>query len=164
MNSTGIVHKFGNDIDTDGIFPGRYLTLSDPSEIAAHCMEGHDPEFVKNCRSGDLIVGGINFGCGSSREQAPLSIKASGVSCVIAKSFSRIFFRNAINIGLPIIESPEAVEKIQPGDIVQVDFDTGEIKNLTSGDVFQSEKFPPFIQKIIAANGLMNMRVQELKE
>ena len=154
MKSKGTVHKYGDNIDTDVIIPARYLNTSDPAELKLHCMEDIDADFVKKVQSGDIIVGGRNFGCGSSREHAPLAIKAAGVSCVIAESFARIFYRNAINIGLPIIESGEAAQAIQDGDIVEVDFDKGEIK---AGDqTFTVPAFPQFIQEIIAAGGLMN--------
>jgi len=154
MKSKGTVHKYGDNIDTDVIIPARYLNTSDPAELKLHCMEDIDADFVKNVKSGDIIVGGRNFGCGSSREHAPLAIKAAGISCVIAESFARIFYRNAINIGLPIIESSEAAQAIQDGDIVEVDFDTGKIK--TDDQEFTVPPFPKFIQEIIAAGGLMN--------
>ena len=131
MNATGTAIKYGDNIDTDVIIPARYLTTSDPKELASHCMEDIDKDFAKRVQPGDIMVGGKNFGCGSSREHAPISIKESGISCVIASTFARIFYRNAINIGLPIVECPEASEKIQAGDKVSVDFDTGVIKNLT---------------------------------
>ncbi len=156
MNATGTAIKYGDNIDTDVIIPARYLTTSDPKELASHCMEDIDKEFAKRVQPGDIMVGGKNFGCGSSREHAPISIKESGISCVIASTFARIFYRNAINIGLPIVECPEASEKIQSGDKVSVDFDTGVITNLTKNETYQGEPFPTFIQGIISAGGLMN--------
>ncbi|HAX39709.1 MAG TPA: 3-isopropylmalate dehydratase small subunit [Clostridiales bacterium] len=156
MNATGNAIKYGDNIDTDVIIPARYLNTSDPKELASHCMEDIDKEFSKRVQPGDVMIGGKNFGCGSSREHAPIAIKESGISCVIAATFARIFYRNAINIGLPIVECPEASEKIQPGDKVSVDFDTGVITNLTRSERYQGEPFPPFIQGIIAAGGLMN--------
>ena len=155
MNAHGIVHKYGDHVDTDVIIPARYLNTQSHKELASHCMEDIDAEFVKKVRPGDMIVGGWNFGCGSSREHAPLVIKTSGVACVVAKSFARIFYRNSINIGLPIMECPEAVDAIEAGDTVQVDFDTGVITDETNGKVFHAEPFPPFIQNIISAGGLM---------
>jgi 3-isopropylmalate/(R)-2-methylmalate dehydratase small subunit len=151
----GKVWRFGNDVDTDLIIPARYLNTSDPQELAAHCMEDADPGFAGKVSSGDIIVAGKNFGCGSSREHAPIAIKAAGVTCVIAASFARIFYRNSINIGLPILESPEASAAVAEGDNVEIDLSTGEIKDLTSGKVFQAEKFPPFMQELIAAGGLI---------
>ena len=156
MNATGTAIKYGDNIDTDVIIPARYLTTTDPKELASHCMEDIDKNFAARVRPGDIMVGGKNFGCGSSREHAPIAIKESGISCVIAATFARIFYRNAINIGLPIVECPEASEKIQPGDQVSVDFDTGVIKNLTRNESYQGEPFPAFIQGIISAGGLMN--------
>ena len=147
---------YGDDVDTDVIIPARYLNTSDPKELAEHCMEDIDTEFVKKVQKGDIIVADKNFGCGSSREHAPLAIKAAGVSCVIAETFARIFYRNAINIGLPIIECPEAAGGIAAGDEVEVDFDSGVIRNLTKGTQFQGQAFPDFMQKIIAAEGLVN--------
>jgi 3-isopropylmalate/(R)-2-methylmalate dehydratase small subunit len=151
----GKVWRFGNDVDTDLIIPARYLNTSDPQELAAHCMEDADPGFAGKVSSGDIIVAGKNFGCGSSREHAPIAIKAAGVTCVIAASFARIFYRNSINIGLPILESPDASEAVAEGDKVEIDLNTGKIKDLTSGKVFQAEKFPPFMQELIAAGGLI---------
>jgi len=151
----GKVHRFGNDIDTDLIIPARYLNTSDPKELAQHCMEDADPDFVRKVKPGDLIVAGKNFGCGSSREHAPIAIKAAGVSCVIAASFARIFFRNAINIGLPIFESPEASQKIAEGDLVEVNLATGKIINLTRNETYQAAAFPPFMQELINAGGLI---------
>ena len=145
----GIVFKYGDNVDTDVIIPARYLNSSDPAELAAHCMEDIDKVFIKNVKVGDLIVADKNFGCGSSREHAPIAIKAAGVSCVIAETFARIFYRNAINIGLPIIECPEASRGIEAGDEVEVDFDSGRIRNLTKGTEFKGQAFPEFMQKII---------------
>lgn len=156
MKFKGTVHRYGRDIDTDVIIPARYLNTSDPAELAKHCLEDLDTEFVNNVQPGDIIVADENFGCGSSREHAPIAIKASGVSCVIAKTFARIFYRNSINIGLAILECPEASDRIRAGDEVAVDFDTGLIENLTRGERYQAEPFPPFIKEIINHNGLMN--------
>ncbi len=152
----GKVFKFGDNVDTDVIIPARYLNSSDPKELAQHCMEDIDADFVKKVSPGDLIVATKNFGCGSSREHAPLAIKAAGVSCVIAETFARIFYRNAINIGLPIIECPEAAKDIEAGDEVEVDFDTGIIYDHTKGTQYQGQAFPEFMQKIIRAEGLIN--------
>ena len=154
--AAGTVFKYGDNVDTDVIIPARYLNSSDPAELAAHCMEDIDKEFVGKVKEGDLIVAEKNFGCGSSREHAPAAIKAAGVSCVIAETFARIFYRNAINIGLPIIECPEAARGIEAGDEVEVDFDSGKIYNLTKGTEFQGQAFPEFMQKLIAAGGLVN--------
>ena len=156
MNAKGTVFKYGDNIDTDVIIPARYLNTQSAAELASHCMEDIDKTFITRVQPGDIIVGGENFGCGSSREHAPLAIKAAGVSCVIAKSFARIFYRNAINIGFPILECPAASEAIANGDTVAIDFDTGVITDETTGQTFQAAPFPPFIQKIIAAGGLMN--------
>ena len=156
MNAKGFVHKYGDNVDTDVIIPARYLNTSDHKELASHCMEDIDKDFVKKVKEGDIIVGGANFGCGSSREHAPIAIKNSGVSCVIAKTFARIFFRNSINIGLAILECPEASENIADGDEVSVDFDTGIITNLTKKQTYQAEPFPDFVKEIIKADGLMN--------
>ena len=155
MNAKGFVHKYGDNVDTDVIIPARYLNIADKKELATHCMEDIDTNFVKVVKGGDVMVGGYNFGCGSSREHAPVAIKAAGISVVIAKSFARIFYRNSINIGLPIMECPEAVDAISAGDTVSVDFTTGLITDETTGKTFQAEPFPPFIQKIIADGGLM---------
>lgn len=152
----GRVFKFGDNVDTDVIIPARYLNSSDPKELATHCMEDIDAEFVNKVSVGDIMVANKNFGCGSSREHAPIAIKASGVSCVIAETFARIFYRNAINIGLPIIECPEAAKAIKEGDEVKVDFDSGIITDITTGEEFQGQAFPPFMQKIIACEGLVN--------
>ena len=156
MKAHGSVFKYGDNVDTDVIIPARYLNSSDPKELAAHCMEDIDKEFVNQVKSGDLIVADKNFGCGSSREHAPIAIKAAGVSCVIAETFARIFYRNAINIGLPIIECPATAKGIEAGDEVEVDFDTGVITNVTKGTTFQGQAFPEFMQKIIKAEGLVN--------
>ena len=156
MKANGRVFKYGDNVDTDVIIPARYLNSSDPAELATHCMEDIDKDFVKKVEKGDIIVADKNFGCGSSREHAPLAIKAAGVSCVIAETFARIFYRNAINIGLPIIECPEASRGIEDGDEVEVDFDTGVITNNTKGTSFQGQAFPEFMQKIIKAEGLVN--------
>ena len=156
MKANGTVFKYGDNVDTDVIIPARYLNSSDPAELATHCMEDIDKDFVKNVNKGDIIVANKNFGCGSSREHAPLSIKCAGVSCVIAETFARIFYRNAINIGLPIIECPEAAKAINAGDDVSVDFDSGVITDKTTGQTFQGQAFPEFMQKIITSGGLMN--------
>ena len=152
----GRVFKYGDNVDTDVIIPARYLNSSDPKELATHCMEDIDKDFVANVKEGDIIVANKNFGCGSSREHAPISIKAAGVSCVIAETFARIFYRNAINIGLPIIECPDAAIAIQAGDEVEVDFNSGMITDITTGQKFQGQAFPEFMQKIIACEGLVN--------
>ena len=156
MNANGKVFKYPDNVDTDVIIPARYLNTQNAKELAAHCMEDIDKSFVARVQPGDVMVGGWNFGCGSSREHAPLCIKTSGISVVIAKSFARIFYRNSINIGLPILECPAAADAIAAGDLVSVDFDTGVITDETTGATFQAEPFPPFIQEIIAAGGLMN--------
>ncbi len=156
MKAKGRVFKYGDNVDTDVIIPARYLNSSDPAELAKHCMEDIDKEFVNKVKKGDIIVADKNFGCGSSREHAPLAIKAAGVSCVIAETFARIFYRNSINIGLPIIECKEASEGIEAGDEVEVDFDSGIIYNLTKHTQFKGQSFPPFMQKIIKAEGLIN--------
>lgn len=155
MNVQGKVHKYGDHIDTDVIIPARYLNTQVHKELAAHCMEDIDKEFVSNVREGDIMAAGVNFGCGSSREHAPIAIKASGISCVIAATFARIFYRNAINIGLAILECPAASAGIEDGDEVAVDFDTGVITNKTKGETYQAEPFPPFIKDMIAKGGLM---------
>lgn len=156
MNTKGFAHKYGDNIDTDVIIPARYLNTPDHKELAAHCMEDIDLEFIKKVKPEDIMVGGYNFGCGSSREHAPIAIKASGISCVIAKTFARIFYRNAINIGLAILECEEASDRIEAGDEVAVDFDTGIITNITRSEQYQAEPFPEFIKDIINHNGLMN--------
>ena len=155
MKFTGKAHRFGADIDTDAIIPARYLNTSDPAELAKHCMEDADPRFVEKVKAGDIIVADKNFGCGSSREHAPIAIKAAGVSCVIARSFARIFYRNSFNMGLPILESPEAADGISDGDELEVDTDRGEIRNLTTGRSFTAHPIPPFMQELIAAGGLI---------
>ncbi len=155
MKANGRVIKYGDNIDTDVIIPARYLNTSDPAELASHCMEDIDKDFVKNHTAGDIMVGGANFGCGSSREHAPIAIKASGISCVIAKDFARIFYRNSINIGLPILECAEASADIDAGDEVEVDFDTGVITNKTKDKTYQAVAFPPFMQEIINSGGLV---------
>ena len=156
MKAIGKVHKFGDNVDTDVIIPARYLNVPDPAELAKHCMEDIDVDFAKKVNKGDIIVANKNFGCGSSREHAPIAIKASGVSCVIAETFARIFYRNAINIGLPIIECPEAAKGIDEGDEVEIDFDSGKIINKTKNEEYQGQAFPEFMQKIIKAEGLIN--------
>ncbi len=156
MNAKGTVFKYGDNIDTDVIIPARYLNTQSAAELAAHCMEDIDRTFVNRVKAGDILVGGENFGCGSSREHAPVAIKAAGIDCVIAKSFARIFYRNAINIGLPILECPAACDAIAEGNTVRIDFDTGLITDETTGQQFQAVPFPPFIQQIIAKGGLMN--------
>ena len=156
MNAKGRVHKFGDNVDTDVIIPARYLNRSDEQWLASHCMEDIDADFAKNVKKGYIMVAEANFGCGSSREHAPIAIKASGISCVIASTFARIFYRNAINIGLAILECDEAAKNIKDGDEVEVDFDSGLIKNLTDGKTYQAQPFPDFIQNIIKNGGLMN--------
>lgn len=155
MKLKGNAHRFGADVDTDAIIPARYLNTSDPMELAKYCMEDADPEFVKNVVKGDVIVADKNFGCGSSREHAPIAIKAAGVSCVIAKSFARIFYRNSFNMGLPILESVEAADGISQGDELDIDTDSGVIKNLTTGKSFNAQPIPPFMQELIEAGGLI---------
>ena len=156
MNAHGNAIKYGNHIDTDVIIPARYLNTTDPTELAQHCMEDIDQNFIKKVRPGDIIVANKNFGCGSSREHAPIAIKAAGVSCVIAETFARIFYRNSINIGLPIVECSEAAREIIAGDSVSVNFDTGIITDETSGKTYQGQSFPAFMQKIIDSEGLIN--------
>lgn len=156
MQAKGRVHKYGDNVDTDVIIPARYLNVSDYKELASHCMEDIDKEFVTKVKDGDIMVGGANFGCGSSREHAPVVIRESGISCVIAKTFARIFYRNAINIGLAILECPEASEKIEDGDIVSIDFDTGIITNETKNETYKAQPFPEFIKEIIKNKGLLN--------
>ncbi|HEY8422083.1 MAG TPA: 3-isopropylmalate dehydratase small subunit [Thermoclostridium sp.] len=155
MNYTGNVIKYGDNIDTDVIIPARYLNTSDHGELAKHCMEDLDKTFVTRVKKGDILVGGFNFGCGSSREHAPIAIKASGISCVIAKSFARIFYRNAINIGLPIIECPECVDETDEGDKLEIDLENGKIINYSNGKTYKTTAFPEFIQEIIKSGGLM---------
>lgn len=156
MKALGKVYKYGDNVDTDVIIPARYLNVPDPQELAKHCMEDIDIDFAKNVQKGDIIVANKNFGCGSSREHAPISIKAAGVSCVIAETFARIFYRNAINIGLPIIECKEAADRIEAGDEVEIDFDSGKIYNKTKDEEYQGQAFPEFMQKIIKSEGLIN--------
>ena len=156
MKAQGTVHKYGDNVDTDVIIPARYLNTSSHKELASHCMEDIDIDFTKKVKTGDIMVAEKNFGCGSSREHAPIAIKASGISCVIASTFARIFYRNAINIGLPILECDAASKEIKNGDEVAVDFDTGIITDITTGKTYQAEPFPPFIQQIIADGGLIN--------
>ena len=155
------VYRYGDNVDTDVIIPARYLNAPDEKSLASHCMEDIDAQFAGTVEPGDIVVAGANFGCGSSREQAPEVIKALGIPCIIAKSFARIFYRNAINIGLPILECPEASDGIRSGDEVCVDFDTGVITNVTTGETYQAESFPPFIQNIIAKGGLLNSIAQK---
>lgn len=155
MNTKGKVFKYGDNVDTDVIIPARYLNTPNAKELAAHCMEDIDKEFVNKVNPGDIMVAGWNFGCGSSREHAPLVIKTCGTGCVIAKSFARIFYRNAINIGMPILECPDACDSIAAGDEVEVDFDSGVITDITTGKTFKAQPFPPFIQNIIKAGGLL---------
>lgn len=162
MKVRGRAWKYGDHVDTDVIIPARYLNTSEPAELAKHVLEDLDPEFRFKMRPGDIIVAGENFGSGSSREHAPLAIKAAGVSCVIAKSFARIFYRNAINIGLPILEAPEAVDTIEAGDDLEVDFSTGEIRNLTKNEVYWANPFPDFVMEIIAAGGLVEYTKRRL--
>lgn len=161
MKAKGTVFKYGDNIDTDVIIPARYLNTSDPKELASHCMEDIDTEFIKKVKQGDIMVGEKNFGCGSSREHAPIAIKEAGISCVIAKSFARIFYRNSINIGLPILECEQAADEIKNGDEVEVDFSTGAIHDLTSGKSYQAQPFPEFIQDIIASGGLIEAVKQD---
>lgn len=155
MNAKGTVHKYGDDVNTDVIIPARYLNTASHQELAAHCMEDIDKDYVKNVKPGDVVVAGKNFGCGSSREHAPIALKASGASCVIAKTFARIFYRNSINIGFPILECPEAAEEIEPGHVVAVDFDSGLITDETTGKSYQSQPYPEFLQNIIKSGGLL---------
>lgn len=151
----GQVHKYGSNVDTDVIIPARYLNTTDPKELASHCMEDIDADFAKNVKPGDIIVADDNFGCGSSREHAPISIKASGISCVIANTYARIFYRNALNTGLPILECPEAVVGISNGDTVEVDLEAGKITNVSTGKSFQAKPFPPFMRQLIEVGGLV---------
>ena len=160
----GSVIKYGDNIDTDVIIPARHLTLSDPEHLAAHCMEGLDPDFLKKRKPGDIIVAGNNFGCGSSREDAPVAIKSAGISCIIARSFARIFYRNAINIGLTILESPEAVDALGEGDQIEVDPTAGSIRNLSRSETYRAAPFPPVIQKIIDDGGLIQFVRRRLSE
>ena len=163
MKACGTVFKYGDNVDTDVIIPARHLAITDPKGLAEHCMEDIDADFVKKVKEGDIIVAQKNFGCGSSREHAPMAIKASGISCVIAETFARIFYRNAINIGLPIIECKEASEKIEAGDVVEIDFDEGIIYNRTKDESYKGQAFPPFMQDLIAAGCLINYMNQNAK-
>ena len=160
----GKAHKYGADVDTDAIIPARFLNISEPGELARHCMEDIDLDFVKKVKSGDIIVATTNFGCGSSREHAPLAIKASGISAIIAKSFARIFFRNAVNIGLPLLESPEAVDNIDDGDSLEIDLAGGVIKNLTRGGVYTAAAYPEFMSQLISVGGLIEYTKKRLRE
>ncbi|MCX8053399.1 MAG: 3-isopropylmalate dehydratase small subunit [Armatimonadetes bacterium] len=160
----GTVHKYGSNVDTDVIIPARYLNTTDPKELASHCMEDIDPEFASRVRPGDIIVAEDNFGCGSSREHAPIAIKASGVACVIANTFARIFYRNALNVGLPILECPEAVAGISNGDTVEIDLESGRITNITTGETYQAKPFPPFMRELIEVGGLVNYARSKLKQ
>jgi 3-isopropylmalate/(R)-2-methylmalate dehydratase small subunit len=162
MKLRGTVHKYGSNVDTDVIIPGKYMEISDAEELAKHCMEDIDSEFVRKVQQGDIIVAETNFGSGSSREHAALAIKGSGVGCVIAKSFARIFYRNAINIGLPVLESPEAVDGIDQGDIVEVDLARGEITNVSKDKVFQAQAYPDFIVDLVSAGGLVEYTKRRL--
>ena len=165
MNAKGFVHKYGDHVDTDVIIPARYLNTQSHAELAAHCMEDIDKSFISRVQTGDIMVAGANFGCGSSREHAPIAIAASGISCVIAASFARIFYRNSINIGLAILECPAAAAAIDAGDEVAVDFDSGTITNITKGETYQAEPFPPFIKDMIAKGGLMaSLKAKEAAE
>lgn len=164
MKAKGFTHKYADNVDTDVIIPARYLNTTDTKELASHCMEDIDKDFAHKVKIGDIMVGGFNFGCGSSREHAPIAIKASGIVCIIAKSFARIFYRNAINIGLAIIESEEIASNINDGDEVEIDFDKGEIRNLSQNLSFKTQPFPPFIQEIINANGYINYIAKKEKK
>lgn len=164
MKLRGKAWKFGENIDTDAIIPARYLNTSDPKELAKHCMEDADATFVQSVRAGDIIIAGRNFGCGSSREHAPIAIKAAGVSCIIAKGFARIFYRNAFNMGLPILESEETVEGTQQQDELEVDLNTGQVRNLTRGQTFVAQPIPPFMQELIRDGGLMPHIMKKLQE
>ena len=159
----GTVHKYGDNIDTDVIIPARYLNLTDPRVLATHAMEDIDAGFARTVRPGDIIVAGANFGCGSSREHAPLAIKHAGVSCIVAESFARIFFRNAINIGLPLLESAEAAREASSGDVLEVELTTGEIRNVTTGKTYRSAPYPPFLLDIIEAGGLVQQTIHRLE-
>jgi len=158
----GKVHKYGKDVNTDLIIPARYLNVSDPAELAKHCMEDLDKDFVQRVQPGDIIMAETNFGCGSSREHAPMALKGVGISCVIAMSFARIFFRNSIDIGLPVLECEEAVDNTQSGDVLEVDLATGKIKNLTNGKTFTAKPYPEFMSEIIAAGGLIEYTKKRL--
>jgi len=159
----GKVHKFGANVDTDVIIPGVYLTLTEPGELAKHCMEGIDSQFAQKVEKGDIIVADTNFGCGSSREHAPIAIKASGISCVIAKSFARIFFRNAINIGLPLLECPQAADETEAGDILEVELESGKIRNITKDRLYQAKPYPDFMLELISAGGLIEHTRKKLE-
>ncbi len=163
MALKGTVHKYGANVDTDVIIPARHLSLSEPKDLAKHCMEDIDAEFVKKVKPGDIIVAGANFGCGSSREHAPLAIKAAEISCVIASSFARIFYRNALNIGLPILECEEAVKNTDNGDVLEVELSTGEIKNLTKSKKFTAKPYPPFMLELISSGGLIEYTKNKLQ-
>ena len=160
----GKVHKYGANVDTDVIIPARYLNVSDPAELAKYCMEDIDKDFVNKTQPGDIMMATTNFGCGSSREHAPLAIKASGISCIIAKSFARIFFRNAINIGLPLLECEEAVDETEAGNLLEIDLSSGKIKNLTSGMVFSAKPYPDFMAELISAGGLIEHTKKRLAD
>ena len=160
----GRVHKYGANVDTDVIIPARYLNVSEPAELAKHCMEDIDKEFVKKVKRGDIIVATTNFGCGSSREHAPLAIKAAGISCIIAKTFARIFFRNAINIGLPLLECAEAVDKTEAGDVLEVSLSSGKVKNTTKKVEFAAEPYPEFMAELISADGLIKHTKKRLSK
>ena len=162
MKLKGKVHKYGANIDTDGIIPARYLNVSEPAELAKHCMEDIDEDFLKRVQPDDIIVATTNFGCGSSREHAPLALRAAGISCVIAKSFARIFFRNSIDTGLPLLECDEAVDNTEAGDLLEVDLASGEIKNLTNGKVFSAKPYPEFMAELISAGGLIEYTKRRL--
>ena len=164
MSIRGKAHKFGAHIDTDQIIPAKFLTTTDPQELGEHCMENNDPEFAKRVQPGDVIVADVNFGCGSSREHAQISIKACGVSCVIAKSFARIFFRNAINQGLPVLECPEAVDTTEPGDELEVDLSTGTIRNVTRDQTFQAKAYEPFLLELLEAGGIIEYTKRRLAQ
>jgi 3-isopropylmalate/(R)-2-methylmalate dehydratase small subunit len=162
LNLKGKVHKYGANVVTDAIIPARYLNLMEPADLAKHCMEDIDAKFLTNVQSGDIIVADTNFGCGSSREHAPVAIKAAGISCIIAKTFARIFFRNAINIGLPLLESPEAVDGTETGDVLEVDLIVGQIKNITKGKTFIAKPYPEFMTGIISVGGLVEYTRQKI--
>jgi len=164
MKYRGRVWKFGDDVDTDIIIPARYLITSDPKELASHLMEPVDPQFHAKVKEGDILVAGRNFGCGSSREHAPVAIKGAGISCVVAKSFARIFYRNAFNTGLPILEAPEAAEEVQEGDILEVDLGEGKVRNLTQGKEYGAKPLPPFMQELIRDGGLMKHVAKRLRK
>jgi len=163
MTIKGRAHKYGDHVNTDVIIPARYLNVGDADQLAAHCMEDLDPEFVTRVQPGDLLVGGEDFGCGSSREHAPIAIRAAGISAVIARSFARIFFRNAINIGLPVLVSPEAADEVQAGDEVEIDLAAGTINDITRGKTYQAQAFPDFLREIIAAGGLIPYTRRKLR-